>query len=264
MTRAAALLRAPPGRRFTRLAHGSATFVSRSTGQPRRTARPLTRMGESIQGTADPRDTHRPSALPPSQWMHMWLLAAINGGLISQRAGNGGCRKCSSKKGQAVEVVLGVPDPVGDECSESEGSKNDHEEQTADRLAEKLGLTQFLWRRKKKRGGRGRDQGHFKSETAPKCGGGGGRGAGAGGAAGLLAGVIAVSMVPRSGGPVHRAPSALMLPPHLPQLPVVRPPPAGRSSAGAPPGCQSSWELCALWLGWGDCLHRGHDPDCAQ
>ena len=54
MTRVAALLRAPQ-RRFTRLAHGSATFVSRSTGQPWRTARPLTRMGESVRGTADPR-----------------------------------------------------------------------------------------------------------------------------------------------------------------------------------------------------------------
>ena len=54
------------------------------------------------------------------------------------------CWKCSSKKGQAVEVVLGVPDPVADERSESEGSENDHQEQTADRIAEKLGLTQFL------------------------------------------------------------------------------------------------------------------------
>ena len=49
------------------------------------------------------------------------------------------CWKCSSTKGQAVEVVLGVPDPVADERSESEGSKNDHEEQTADRIAEKPG-----------------------------------------------------------------------------------------------------------------------------
>ena len=57
------------------------------------------------------------------------------------------CWKCSSKKGQAVEVVLGVPDPVADERSESEGSENDHEEQTADRIAEKLDLTQFLRRR---------------------------------------------------------------------------------------------------------------------
>ena len=59
--------------------------------------------------------------------------------------------------------------------SESEGSENDHEEQTADRIAEELGLTQFLRRRNKKRGGRGRDRGHSKSEAAPKRGGGGGR-----------------------------------------------------------------------------------------
>ena len=42
-------------------------------------------------------------------------------------------------------------------------------------------------------------------------------------------------MVPRSGCPGPRAPSALMLPPQLPQvpqLPAVRPPLAGRSSAG--------------------------------
>ena len=42
MTRVAALLRAPPGRRFTRSAPGSVTFVSRSTRQPWKTARPLT------------------------------------------------------------------------------------------------------------------------------------------------------------------------------------------------------------------------------
>ena len=142
------------------------------------------------------------------------------------------CWKCSSKKGQ---VVLGVPDPVADERSESEGSESDREEHNADRIAEKLGLTQFLRRRNKKRGGRGRDRGHSRSEAAPKRGSGGGRGAGARGAAGLVAGVIAVSMVPRSGCPGPRAPSALMLPPQLPQvpqLPAVRPPLAGRSSAG--------------------------------
>ena len=68
----------------------------------------------------------------------------------------------SSKKGP-VEVVLGVPDPVSDERSESEGSESDREEHTADRIAEKLGLTQFL--RRRKRGGRGRDRGHSKSEA---------------------------------------------------------------------------------------------------
>ena len=82
MTRVAALLRAPPGRRFTRSAPGSVTFVSRSTGQPWKTARPLTRMGESVRGTADPRGAHRPLTLLPSPWMRMWLLAAINGGPI--------------------------------------------------------------------------------------------------------------------------------------------------------------------------------------
>ena len=106
------------GRRFTRLAPGSVTFVSRSTGQPWKTARPLTRMGESVRGTADPRGAHRPST--------------------------------------------------------------------------------------------------SKSEAAPKRGSGGGRGAGAGGAAGVVAGVIAVSMVPRSGGPSPRTPSALTLPRQLP------------------------------------------------
>ena len=83
------------------------------------------------------------------------------------------CWKCSSKKGQAVEVVLGVPDPVADERSESEDSESDREEHTADRIAEKLGLTQFLRRRNKKRGGRGRDRGHSRSEAAPKRGSGG-------------------------------------------------------------------------------------------
>ena len=162
------------------------------------------------------------------------------------------CWKCSSKKGQAVEVVLGVPDPVADERSESEGSESDREEHTADRIAEKLGLTQFLRRRNKKRGGRGRDRGHSRSEAAPKRGSGGGRGAGAGGAAGLVAGVIAVSMVPRSGCPGPRAPSALMLPPQLPQvpqLPAVRPPWLGgplQDAAGMP---ELAGALCfAAWL----------------
>ena len=138
--------------------------------------------------------------------------------------GRNKCWKCSSKKGQAVEVVLGVSDPVADERSESEGSESDREEHTADRIAEKLGQPG-----NKKRGGRGRDRGHSRSEAAPKRG---GRGAGAGGAAGLVAGVITVSMVPRSGGPGPRAPSALMPRqlPHIPQLPAVRPPLAGRSS----------------------------------
>ena len=46
--------------------------------------------------------------------------------------------------------------------------ERDHEEQTADRIAEKLGLTQFLRRRNKKCGGRGRERGHPKPEAAPK------------------------------------------------------------------------------------------------
>ena len=221
------------------------------------------RSGMSARGTAGPRGAHRPLTPPPFLWKRMWPLAAINGGPIRSPFAKsrqwrcqkpwpgplGGvlythtcgewnlsfrnkCWKCSSKKGQAVEVVLGVPDPAANERSESEGSQSDREEQTADRIAEKLGLTQFLRRRNKRRGGRGRDRGHPKSEAAPKRGRGGGRGAGAGGAAGLAAGVIAVSMVPRSGGPGLRAPSALMLPPQLPQLPAFGPPHTGRSFAG--------------------------------
>ena len=41
-------------------------------------------------------------------------------------------------------MVLGVPDPAPEERSESEDSEGDREEQTADRIAERLGLTQFL------------------------------------------------------------------------------------------------------------------------
>ena len=93
MTRVAALLRAP-GRRFTRLAPGSVTFVSRSTGQPWKTARPLTRMGEFVRGTADPRGAHRPLTLPPSPWMRMWLLAAINGGPIRSPFARSRQRQC--------------------------------------------------------------------------------------------------------------------------------------------------------------------------
>ena len=174
-------------------------------------------MGESVRGTADPRGG------PGQVFLEVFLYPTLVGNLSFRKK----CWKCSSKKGQAVEVVLGVPDPVADERSESEGSESDREEHTADRIAEKLGLAQFLRRRNKKRGGRGRDRGHSKSEAAPKRGSGGGRGGGAGGAAGLVAGV--------SGGPGPRTPSALMLPPQLcqvPQLPAVRPPLAGRSSAG--------------------------------
>ena len=88
--------------------------------------------------------------------------------------------------------------------------------------------------------------------AAPKRGSGGGRGGGAGGAAGLVAGVIAVSMVPRSGGPGPRAPSALMLPPQLfqvPQLPAVRPPLAGGPLQGAAGMPELAGALCfAAWL----------------
>ena len=94
MTRVAALLRAPPGRRFTRSAPGSVTFVSRSTGQPWKTARPLTRMGESVRGTADPRGAHRPLTLLPFPWMRMWLLAAINGGPIRSPFARSRQRQC--------------------------------------------------------------------------------------------------------------------------------------------------------------------------
>ena len=57
-----------------------------------------------------------------------------------------------------------APGSVTFERSESETSESDREEHTADRIAEKLGLSQFLRRRNKKRGGRGRDRG----EAAPK------------------------------------------------------------------------------------------------
>ena len=107
-----------------------------------------------------------------------------------------------------------------------------------------LTLTQFLRRRNKKRGGRGRDRGHSKSEAAPKRGGGGGRGAGAGGAAGLVAGHRCVD-----GATCDRAPSALMLPPQLPQLPVVRPPRLGGPLQGAAGMPELPRALCfAAWL----------------
>ena len=129
MRRVAALLR-----RFTGLAPGSVTVVSRSTGQPWKTARPLTWMGESVR-TADPRGAHRPSTLPPSPCSRMWLLADKRGAdkvafrkeqatAVSEALARSfwrcfythtcgewnlsfrnKCWKCSSKKGQAVEVV---------------------------------------------------------------------------------------------------------------------------------------------------------------
>ena len=161
-----------PGRRFTRSAPGSVTFVSRSTGQPWKTARPLTRMGKS-RGTADPRGAHRPAARRDKRWADkvafrkgrqrqcqrpwpgfFWRCFYTHTCGEWNLSFRNKCWKCSSKKGQAVEVVLGVPDPVADERSESEGSESDREEHTADRIAEKLGLTQFLRRRNKKRGGR--------------------------------------------------------------------------------------------------------------
>ena len=77
----------------------------------------------------------------------------------------------------ACETVLGTPDPAADR-TDSEDSDSEREGKTADRMAERLGLTQFLRRKK----GRGRDR-RPKAEPAPKGGRGGGRG-GAGGAGG--------------------------------------------------------------------------------
>ena len=108
-------------------------------------------MGESVQGTADPRGALRG---PGQVFLEVFLHTLGNGTFPSGiSAGNAAQRRAKCRSGP------------------------------------------------KKRGGRGRDRGHSKSEAAPKRGRGRRRGA-----AGLVAGVIAVSMVPQSGGPGSRAP----------------------------------------------------------
>ena len=107
-----------------------------------------------------------PSAKSRQWWWQMPWPGPPGGVLTLRRVGSGAsCLETSAKKGQAAEVVLGVPD---------RGQRVRGFRKRQRGIAERLGLTQ-----------------------AP-----------------LLA--SSLSMVPRSGGPGRRTPSALVLPPQLP------------------------------------------------
>ena len=143
-----------------------------------------------------------------------------------------GCWKSPSKRGHAAEVVLGVPDPAAHEQSEgSEDEDQDRAERTSERIAEKVGLAQFLRRRGKRRGGKGRDRKPRLPQMAVVA---------AEAAPAALQDLLLVLLFWRW----CRGVAQLLVPP---QLPATRPPLAGRSFAGrrrgaAARGSSAAWQ----------------------
>ena len=86
--------------------------ASRSTGPPRKTARPLTRKGVSALDTAGPPEAHRPLTPPRFPCTHVAARRKKRraDGRLPQRAGNGGVR-CPGQvrpEGSALPDVWGV------------------------------------------------------------------------------------------------------------------------------------------------------------